>query len=725
MNSASILFNGKARAVATAKSVWRDWLRLDAPVMTYVAKVLLAEIMALWLSLRFEFDQPRTAMMTVAIVMQSRAGMVFSKSLYRFLGTLVGVVVSFVLVSLFAQEPILFLLCMAAWIGFCTAGSMVFRNNHAYGFVLAGYTLCIVGLPAVASPSQTFNIGTTRISEILIGLLSASLISDVVFPARLWDVLRDAVRHRFQDFSSMLREALGTEAGSGATRPALTRFMGDILNLETFRASASLENDPSRLRRLRLGQLNSGFLAVAPSYHALERLLYRQQRNGRLEVAAALKTCYTPMGDALVVEGRSARNELEARKITSNIKLYAEALPGHLASARNRLQNRLDATAQLDFETGAELLTRFVDELKTYLSIYTALNRPVATDRKVAGQALSLRMHFDPLAVALSGLMGALSLGLLATVWIITGWPSGVEAITLGVVTSTLFATSPSPTHTIRHFIIGVIIATIMASAFDFYVLPQVHGFAMLCMALVPWLVICAWMTTLPSLAIIGTSTFINFLSQVGLTSAYSTDPVLFSNNAIADLLAIALSGVMYALIDLSNSRWSHRRIAKALRRLMVTACREPLIPSRYRLEGDALDLVQRLGSLQRKVSAQEKEAVDWLLSTLEIGHAIIELRKQMKELTDVALLARLNDCLDRIARLHETPTVVNHDNAVQAIASILHAMEDIPAAMALPHATRHQLNTMLHFIHDALLDEESVLYVSTPLIAEEGSNAA
>ncbi len=725
MNNASIVFNGKARIFATAKTAWREWLRLDAPVMAYVTKVLLAEILALWFSLRFELDQPRTAMMTVAIVMQSRAGMVFSKSLYRFLGTLVGVVVSFVLVALFSQEPVLFLLCMAAWIGFCTAGSMVFRNNHAYGFVLAGYTLCIVGLPAVANQSQTFNIGTTRISEILIGLLSASLISDVVFPARLWDVLREAVRHRFQDFSNMLREALGAQAKSGVTRPALTRFMGDILNLETFRASASLENDPSRLRRLRLGQLNSEFLAVATSFHALEQLLHRQQRNGHLEAVAALRACYAPMANALVLDGRSARNEQEARQIASNIKQYAEDLPGHLASALNRLQGRIDASAQLDFETGAELLIRFVDELKTYLSTYTALNRPAATYRKGAQQALNLRMHFDPLAVVLSGLRGALSLGLLSTIWIMTGWQSGIEAITLGVVTSTLFATSPSPTHTIRHFIIGVIMATGMASAFDFYVLPQVHGFAMLCMALVPWLVLCAWMTTLPPLAIIGTSTFINFLSQVGLTSAYSTDPVLFSNNAIADLLAISLSGVMYALIDLSNSRWSHRRIAKALRKLMVAACRDPVILSRYRLEGDALDLVQRLGSLQREVSAHEKEVVDWLLSTLEIGHAIIELRKQMQELTDVALMARLNDCLDRIARLHETPSAVNHANAVRAIASILRAMKDIPAVTTLPHATRRQLNTMLHFIHGALLDEESVLYVSSPLIADEVTNAA
>jgi len=90
-----------------------DWWNNNSVTLAYIIKVLIACLLAMWLSLRFELDQPRTAMMTVAIVMQSRAGMVFAKSFYRLLGTLVGIAMSFFLVAMFAQERVLFLLCMA------------------------------------------------------------------------------------------------------------------------------------------------------------------------------------------------------------------------------------------------------------------------------------------------------------------------------------------------------------------------------------------------------------------------------------------------------------------------------------------------------------------------------------------------------------------------------------------------------------------------------------
>src|SRR5512139_992026 len=94
------------RARVTLQSALRDWLREDAPTFAYLTKVVSACLLAMWLSLRFELDQPRTAMLTVAIVMQSRTGMVFAKSFYRLLGTLVGIAVSFVLVAMFAQERV-------------------------------------------------------------------------------------------------------------------------------------------------------------------------------------------------------------------------------------------------------------------------------------------------------------------------------------------------------------------------------------------------------------------------------------------------------------------------------------------------------------------------------------------------------------------------------------------------------------------------------------------
>ena len=73
---------------------WRrgffDWARSDGVTWVYIFKVLIAAFLTLWLAMRLELPQPRTAMITVFIVMQPQSGQVFAKSFYRFLGTLAG-----------------------------------------------------------------------------------------------------------------------------------------------------------------------------------------------------------------------------------------------------------------------------------------------------------------------------------------------------------------------------------------------------------------------------------------------------------------------------------------------------------------------------------------------------------------------------------------------------------------------------------------------------------
>jgi hypothetical protein len=176
----------------------------------------------------------------------------------------------------------------------------------------------------------------------------------------------------------------------------------------------------------------------------------------------------------------------------------------------------------------------------------------------------------------------------------------------------------------------------------------------------------------------------------------------------------------MYGLIDLSNSNWSRKRIAKALRELVVSACREPLPLRRARLEIAARDLAQRSGSVQRVASADDTEVSDWLLSTLEIGHAVIALREQMNEISHESVSSELSNCLNCIADLYASTTTQHRIKAMSAIDAAMAVLSDANTAtntgVQLSHASRHQLKTMLHFIHSALLDEESVLGSVAPL---------
>ncbi len=689
----------RVQVLAFARMGWRDWLELDVPAYIYVFKVLLACLLAMWFSLRFELQQPRTAMMTVAIVMQSQhSGMVFAKSYYRLIGTLAGIGVSLLLVALFAQERVLFLLSMTIWIGLCTAGSMVYRNHQSYAFVLAGYTLCIVGLPAAASPEHAFDIAVGRISEIFIGLFCATVVSDLIFAKRLGNVMLDAVRRRFRDFTMLLHAA--SDGVSSSHEPMLLNFVGDIFSLESYRASSALENDGSRARRLRLGQLNAEFMEVSTTFHAFEQLLRRQEKTGRKEVKDGLRILYRDLGEVVAPDGEVAHTEREAAAVAARLALFRSSLGSGFSAVDARLPPDITASQRMDFETGKELLLRLVDELLAYTRTYASLaNRQ--GEGGAAQVSFNLGRHFDPLAVSLAGVRGALALAITASIWMLTEWGSGIEAITLGVVTSTLFATAFSPTKAIRQFFTGAVIAMALAYYCNFHVLPDAQGFFMLALAISPGIICAAWLATRPETAVTGAGMFMVFLMRLGFGSTYDANPVAFLNDAIADLLAILLSGIMYALIDLSGSGWSRQRTSSALRKLVVDACREPLALRRANLEIGARDLVQRSGSARRMGEPEDRLVIDWLFSVLEIGHAVIALRK---ELNVHGACAPLEHALEAIARYFEAPAASARDTAIVAVNAAGSAVD----ASAIAPASRREMRTMLHFIRSALQDDES-----------------
>ena len=144
------------RSVVALGATITEWARTDGLTWIYIFKALTACFLALGVTLVLDLPQPRTAMTTVFIVMQPQSGMVLAKSFYRICGNLVGLVVMLVLVALFSQAPEMFILSTAIWLGICTAGAACNRNFKSYGFVIAGSTAALIGIPASQHPDTAF-----------------------------------------------------------------------------------------------------------------------------------------------------------------------------------------------------------------------------------------------------------------------------------------------------------------------------------------------------------------------------------------------------------------------------------------------------------------------------------------------------------------------------------------------------------------------------------------
>ncbi|EJL50722.1 putative membrane protein [Rhizobium sp. CF122] len=104
------------------------------------ASVSLAFYAAFWLQL----DNPFWAGASAAIVCQPQLGASLRKGWFRMLGTLVGAVVSVVLIACFPQERVLFLVALALWAAACAFVATLLRNFASYAASLAGCTAAII-----------------------------------------------------------------------------------------------------------------------------------------------------------------------------------------------------------------------------------------------------------------------------------------------------------------------------------------------------------------------------------------------------------------------------------------------------------------------------------------------------------------------------------------------------------------------------------------------------
>ena len=681
------------RLLAGGKQAWcclhqagLEWVQQDFSRLAYLFKYLLAAWIALWIALKMEMDQPATALLTVVIVMHFRSGMVITKSYYRLLGTGAGILFSLLLVAWFAQDRFPFFIAAALWIGLCTAGSLVYRNFQSYGFVLAGYTLCIVGLPATVTPWHTFQIASTRFSEIGVGLLSATLVSELILPQRLWESIQALARNKFADFSRLL--GAGAPAG---LNPPFIKFMQDFYQLESYRASVQFDTDEARVHRGTMYRLNVAFMAVSTTYVVLQRLLDRLHAQGAQAVYAALQAQLKPLSEAMLVDGHPARDSQEWATLQHAVHAYRAQL------ATWPQAHSLTDQGPLALHTGHALLQRLADELATYVETYRQLMSPASVSAPVqrALGAEVLHQQVDWLPVTLAAARGALTLLVLGGLWMTIDWPSGILAMTLGVITSTLFAASPNPHVTLRQFALGVVLGIVLVYLSNVFWLTAAHDYVMLCIVISPAIMLTAWLSIKPSTAITGAGLGIAYFLMVGFNQALGDNPVRYFNDSIALMIALAVSGILFSLTDIGGSAWISRRIQAQLRQLVVDLCQSPPL-SATAFEMRARDLIQRSGSMQRQQDAESVHLVEALCATLEIGHAVIALQASLAALP-IPLQKSGQHTLVLIAHYYRQPRLKNQQQLLRWLDRFLQALP--PQATEQDAAVVNRVMTQLHFI--------------------------
>jgi uncharacterized membrane protein YccC len=660
-----------------------DWL--------YVGKVLLAIFMGGGLAMRLDLQQPATTMLTVALVMHPASGMVLAKGFYRAVGTLVGCGAAIALVGLFPQQRELLLVGMALWIGLCAAGASLYRNFMSYGFVLSGYTVAIVVLPVVQHPQALFDSAVMRVSEVMLGILVAGLVGDVLFPQRLRMALRQQLSGQYSGFLAFVRGSLGGVLGRDALENAHMRFVGETIQVENLRSSVVFEDAGVRAHSPRLRQLNQRFMEVSTSYQTLHHLMNRMHAPHHHDTRQRLMQLCEFAATAL--EDDCEPDPAAAARLSQALQKAERELPGKISEQRQGLTSPRE---QLDFDTGAELLSRCLQELQAYVQAYALLRRPgvpTAAQKEVVFQHGN-----DHLGALMCGVRATVTMLVMGSFWIMSGWVHGGSAMMLATIFTGMFASAPNPSAVVRQITLGFATGMPLAFLCQFMVLTHMDGFVLMVAGTLPFLLIGLYLTTRPTLAGYGTGFVLSFIYLLNLHSPMTFDPVYVVNEGISQIVGVLAVAVAFSLFgNASSNRWLRNRLLRQLRSQVARACELPLPGLRDRVESATRDLFMQI---MVHAGPRARDWLAWALSVHETGRAVVELRRLQASLPDTqqGVVGAVLEAFAALYRSDEGKQESARQRALRALDTAMAAVSDRPALR------------QLHLLRLALLDTESVL---------------
>lgn len=607
--------------------------------MAFAVGNVVAILLALYIAFARDLERPYWAMFSIFIIARPLTGAVRSKAVYRLAGTLIGAGMAVFLVPPLVHSPELLCVAMALWVGLCVYLAVLDRTPRSYVPALAGYTAVIVGFSVVYSPNAVFDTAVSRVEEIALGIICASLVLSVFFPRNTADELNGrlevATRSITDWIDAALREPDKADCGAAARRLAPL-----MENLHT--AYAYIPYETSEVRR------SGRLVRTLQSRLALLLPLFSGIQAGVAELAGGA-------GIPASLNGQLERAADAARRI--GVARAPENVPGAFAPATIKPE-ALGWAAQVE-QAILVNLGRLLNALRDCrLLIHAIGGGRIAFDARLQRdvEASARRpFHVDHGLALLSAAAAAAAVLIACLAWIGTPWPEGGVAVQFAAIGCSLFAAQDNPARVIRTATLGVLAALPVGALFEFAVLPRADDFVSLALALAPVLLLLSYMQAVPRLQGVGLILAIAFSGSLALQPSYKADFASFVNtNAaeVAGLLIAALINVVFRTID---PAWHALRISRQGWRDVAALARRRELPD---LRSWTMRMFDRHGLVTARMPADHSadhapaSGLDGL-KDLRVGHELAPLIT-LRNASEGATRRSLDQVLEAVAQLYD-----------------------------------------------------------------------
>ncbi|WGY69650.1 FUSC family protein [Burkholderia cepacia] len=683
----------------TLLGMCREYGRTDGARLIHVAKTAVAVVLALSVSMRLELAAPRTAMVTVVILMMHQhSGMVMARGFYRGVGMLVGNLAAIVLIGAFPQERVLFLGALVLWIGCCTWGAAYFRNYQSYGFVLAGYATCIAAIPSIERPYDIIANVVTGLGEVSIGILSAGVVSALILPRHVRAMLMKTGEDHYADFIGFVRATLTRTLPTDEQSRRYMRLVAARAQLENLRSAAVFEDPDLRARNDIMTRMAGQFLDAGARFHALHQ--YRARLDLAVEHRAAdvLSAACDDVAHVLPPDDPARTFDLRVvEQLVDALDQVVARLPesGTREPAPTLVPDARDAL------TGLSLLRQALDSLRAYLADFVAIRlqpAPAAIAPGTARAPARIVTSANRMVSAAAGLRAIVAVSAVSLFWIASGWTGAAGAVVSATIASALYSIMPAPAAATRQVALGCAVAWLASLAFNFGLLPGLDGFAPLAAAVALFVAVGAYLNSFPKTAAFGLGFNIYFCFLTNITNPGVYAPTATLDAGFSSILGIVAASLAYSVVAPYAGDWATGRYLHALRRLVsVDACFGELVGLMPRFDAGVRDFMLQIAARPATGHLGQQELFAWSFASLEIGRSIVDLRTAgAAEPPDSAWRVHERALCTAVARLFEQPSPETLRDAERAATDALAALNATPL---LTTGTAQRVADYVHFI--------------------------
>jgi uncharacterized membrane protein YccC len=635
-----------------------DSFVVDPGKLVFSLSTFVAAAMVLVVAFAASLPRPWWALLTVYVTAQPMSGAFRPNVFYRLAGIATGAIVTIALVPNLQNSPVLLVLCLAIWTGFCIYLAVLDRTPRAFLYQMAAFSSAVISFPYLYDPSDIFTTTVSRVEEMTLAILCVTAVHMVLQPKNVRPVIHARALSFLVHACRWTADALGKQYT--ALQYEHRRVLAaDVTELGIIAVNLPVDQRYALATKATVSELQHHLAALLPLASAAANRLDRLRELDAVDPETAT------LVESLIGSFHGPQDKADAMDddLASRCRLLAAK---HIQEAH---------WASLLAANLCDRMAEFIDTLHAARGLVRAID---ASEADGAHIQLPDEIRHFPLArdhglALLAGAATTTAITLYCGVWILLAWPAGAATAAFAALITCSFSAQDDPAPTIWRYLMATLSTFPLAALYLFLVLPRVDGTVMLILTLAPALLWMGYIQADPARAARALPMLSCFIVAMGFLDRFQADLAGFLNTGLAQVGGIVTTLAVAKIFRTANLRWTVHRIVRRnwadLERLA-----DPRRPIDARVwTAQATD---RLGQIAARMATagpgDSLHAADGLID-LRIGRNIIQVRLGLEDARESTRLS-VDAALSAVSALYRER--VREGRALVGTSSLLSALD-------------------------------------------------